>query len=54
MPASFKIRTAPLDGIKVEEVLDPDFGISAIVRISPIDCGKDLNVFVHLCWYYGC
>ena len=25
MTASFKIRTAPLDGIKVEEVLDPDW-----------------------------
>ncbi|GJS33522.1 alkaline/neutral invertase A, mitochondrial-like protein [Tanacetum coccineum] len=28
-PASLKIRTIPLDGIKVEEVLYPDFGESA-------------------------
>ncbi|KAF3453930.1 hypothetical protein FNV43_RR04371 [Rhamnella rubrinervis] len=30
MPASFKVRTVPLDGNKIEEVLDPDFGESAI------------------------
>ncbi|KVH95973.1 Glycosyl hydrolase family 100 protein [Cynara cardunculus var. scolymus] len=37
MPASFKIRTVPLDETKVEEVLDPDFGESAIGRVAPVD-----------------
>lgn len=40
MPASFKIRTVPLDDNKVEEVLDPDFGESAIGRVAPVDSGK--------------
>ncbi|XP_040373861.1 alkaline/neutral invertase A, mitochondrial isoform X1 [Rosa chinensis] len=41
MPASFKVRTAPLDGSdgKFEEVLDPDFGESAIGRVAPVDSG---------------
>ncbi|KAK1422935.1 hypothetical protein QVD17_18225 [Tagetes erecta] len=39
MPASFKIRTVPLDDTKVEEVLDPDFGESAIGRVAPVDSG---------------
>ncbi|GAB4855664.1 hypothetical protein Ancab_024286 [Ancistrocladus abbreviatus] len=41
MPASFKARTVPLDGNneKVEEVLDPDFGESAIGRVAPVDSG---------------
>ncbi|KAG8047508.1 hypothetical protein GUJ93_ZPchr0008g13083 [Zizania palustris] len=41
MPASFKIRTVPLDDNKeaFEEVLDPDFGESAIGRVPPVDSG---------------
>ncbi|KAM0001704.1 putative six-hairpin glycosidase superfamily, glycosyl hydrolase family 100 [Helianthus debilis subsp. tardiflorus] len=39
MPASFKIRTVPLDDTKFEEVLDPDFGESAIGRVAPVDSG---------------
>ncbi|OMO53457.1 Six-hairpin glycosidase-like protein [Corchorus capsularis] len=41
MPASFKVRTAPLDGSidAFEEVLDPDFGESAIGRVAPVDSG---------------
>uniref|UniRef100_A0A5B7A431 Alkaline/neutral invertase n=1 Tax=Davidia involucrata TaxID=16924 RepID=A0A5B7A431_DAVIN len=39
MPASFKVRTVPLDGNKFEEVLDPDFGESAIGRVAPVDSG---------------
>ncbi|KAI3502307.1 hypothetical protein L1887_30341 [Cichorium endivia] len=39
MPASFKIRIIPLDDTKVEEVLDPDFGESAIGRVAPVDSG---------------
>lgn len=41
MPASFKVRTVPLDGSneKTEEVLDPDFGESAIGRVAPVDSG---------------
>ncbi|KAK3418738.1 alkaline/neutral invertase A, mitochondrial [Eucalyptus grandis] len=39
MPASFKVRTVPLDENKVEEVLDPDFGESAIGRVAPVDSG---------------
>ncbi|XP_042521097.1 alkaline/neutral invertase A, mitochondrial-like [Macadamia integrifolia] len=41
MPASFKARTVPLedsDGA-FEEVLDPDFGESAIGRVAPVDSG---------------
>ncbi|XP_028791490.1 alkaline/neutral invertase A, mitochondrial isoform X1 [Neltuma alba] len=39
MPASFKVRTVPLDEEKYEEVLDPDFGESAIGRVAPVDSG---------------
>ncbi|GFZ21641.1 plant neutral invertase family protein [Actinidia rufa] len=40
MPASFKVRTIPLDGSNgaYEDILDPDFGESAIGRVAP-DCG---------------
>ncbi|KAI8565951.1 hypothetical protein RHMOL_Rhmol02G0001700 [Rhododendron molle] len=41
MPASFKVRQMPLDGSDgaVEDVLDPDFGESAIGRVAPVDSG---------------
>ncbi|KAF7817987.1 alkaline/neutral invertase A, mitochondrial-like [Senna tora] len=39
MPASFKVRTVPLEDDKYEEVLDPDFGESAIGRVAPVDSG---------------
>uniref|UniRef100_A0A0E0GMH2 Alkaline/neutral invertase n=1 Tax=Oryza nivara TaxID=4536 RepID=A0A0E0GMH2_ORYNI len=41
MPASFKIRAVPLDDNNeaFEEVLDPDFGESAIGRVAPVDSG---------------
>ncbi|KAL8171761.1 hypothetical protein V2J09_023565 [Rumex salicifolius] len=41
MPASFKSRTVSLDGNSgsSEEVLDPDFGESAIGRVAPVDSG---------------
>ncbi|KAG6500980.1 neutral/alkaline invertase 1, mitochondrial-like [Zingiber officinale] len=41
MPASFKVRSVPIDGRKdeVKEVLDPDFGESAIGRVAPVDSG---------------
>ncbi|KAF5454205.1 hypothetical protein F2P56_023887 [Juglans regia] len=39
MPASFKVRIVPLDENKHEEVLDPDFGESAIGRVAPVDSG---------------
>eukprot|EP00246_Nothoceros_aenigmaticus_P014588 TRINITY_DN564_c0_g1_i2.p1 TRINITY_DN564_c0_g1~~TRINITY_DN564_c0_g1_i2.p1 ORF type:complete len:559 (+),score=67.49 TRINITY_DN564_c0_g1_i2:115-1791(+) len=42
MPASFKVRTVPLDGDNpsaTEEVLDPDFGEAAIGRVAPVDSG---------------
>ncbi|XP_027366991.1 neutral/alkaline invertase 3, chloroplastic-like isoform X2 [Abrus precatorius] len=41
MPASFKVRTVPLDGddSATEEVLDPDFGEAAIGRVAPVDSG---------------
>ncbi|KAJ7942377.1 Neutral/alkaline invertase [Quillaja saponaria] len=41
MPASFKVRTVPLDGddSASEEVLDPDFGEAAIGRVAPVDSG---------------
>lgn len=42
MPASFKVRTVPLEGddSATEEVLDPDFGEAAIGRVAPVDSGK--------------
>ncbi|KAK7264754.1 hypothetical protein RJT34_32364 [Clitoria ternatea] len=41
MPASFKVRSVHLDGSNgaFEEVLDPDFGESAIGRVAPVDSG---------------
>ncbi|KAK4852524.1 hypothetical protein QYF36_024825 [Acer negundo] len=39
MPASFKVRSVALDENKFEEVLDPDFGESAIGRVAPVDSG---------------
>lgn len=48
MPASFKVRTAPLKGGSgaVEEVLDPDFGESAIGRVAPVDSGNTLVAYL--------
>lgn len=48
MPASFKVRTVPLDGSNeaFEDVLDPDFGESAIGRVAPVDSGKKIMVMV--------
>lgn len=41
MPASFKVRTVPLDGDdSYEEILDPDFGEAAIGRVAPVDSGN--------------
>lgn len=40
MPASFKVRTVALDENTTEEVLDPDFGESAIGRVAPVDSGQ--------------
>jgi hypothetical protein len=42
MPASFKVRTVPLDESNeaFEDVSDPDFGESAIGRVAPVDSGK--------------
>ncbi|KAG6629687.1 hypothetical protein I3843_14G103500 [Carya illinoinensis] len=41
MPASFKVRSVPLDGDEsaTEEILDPDFGEAAIGRVAPVDSG---------------
>lgn len=41
MPASFKVRAVPLSGRdgEFEDVLDPDFGESAIGRVAPVDSG---------------
>lgn len=50
MPASFKVRTVPLDGddSAYEEVLDPDFGEAAIGRVAPVDSGKLIMMFIKL------
>lgn len=47
MPASFKVRTVPLDGRdgEFEDVLDPDFGESAIGRVAPVDSGMANQYF---------
>ncbi|KAH7867369.1 hypothetical protein Vadar_032568 [Vaccinium darrowii] len=47
MPASFKVRTVPLDENKYEEVLDPDFGESAIGRVAPVDSGLWWIILLH-------
>ncbi|XP_061371926.1 alkaline/neutral invertase A, mitochondrial [Gastrolobium bilobum] len=39
MPASFKVKTTQINEEKKEEVLDPDFGESAIGRVAPVDSG---------------
>ena len=54
MPASFKVKTVPLDGSDggFEEVLDPDFGESAIGRVAPVDSGKIILSFV-LCTVFN-
>ncbi|XP_074562531.1 neutral/alkaline invertase 1, mitochondrial-like isoform X2 [Curcuma longa] len=40
MPASFKVRNIPMGSNgEFEEVLDPDFGESAIGRVAPVDSG---------------
>ncbi|XP_042057161.1 alkaline/neutral invertase A, mitochondrial-like [Salvia splendens] len=39
MPASFKVRSVAVDDDKSQEVLDPDFGESAIGRVAPVDSG---------------
>ncbi|KAL8477658.1 hypothetical protein ACS0TY_029818 [Phlomoides rotata] len=39
MPASFKVKFVALDDNNFEEVLDPDFGESAIGRVAPVDSG---------------
>ncbi|KAL8151276.1 hypothetical protein V2J09_021084 [Rumex salicifolius] len=41
MPASFKVKSVPREGKdrEFEEVLDPDFGESAIGRVAPVDSG---------------
>lgn len=51
MPASFKVRTVPLDGddSATEEVLDPDFGEAAIGRVAPVDSGKIINLVIKFC-----
>ena len=47
MPASFKVRSVPMDVSKdeVEEMLDPDFGESAIGRVAPVDSGEPVEHF---------
>ncbi|CAA0834876.1 Alkaline/neutral invertase C- mitochondrial [Striga hermonthica] len=41
MPASFKIRSMPLEGrdLEFEDFSDPDFGEAAIGRVAPVDSG---------------
>ncbi|PWA61038.1 plant neutral invertase family protein [Artemisia annua] len=53
--ASLKIRTARHDGIKVEEVLDPDFGESAIGRVAPetVDVQTGIKLILNLCFSNG-
>ena len=51
MPASFKVRTVPLEGDETatEEVLDPDFGEAAIGRVAPVDSGNYLICHLLIC-----
>lgn len=52
MPASFKVRTVPLDGNYFEEVLDPDFGESAIGRVAPVDSGYYLTIICTFLFFF--
>lgn len=54
MPASFKVRTVPLDGSNeaFEDVSDPDFGESAIGRVAPVDSGKLFILVEAKTWFY--
>lgn len=53
MPASFKVRTIPLDGDEdaTEEVLDPDFGEAAIGRVAPVDSGTVDHELIYFCFW---
>ena len=53
MPASFKVRTVPLEGddYATEDVLDPDFGEAAIGRVAPVDSGRDIKKIMFLKTY---
>jgi hypothetical protein len=53
MPASFKVRTIPLDGDEdaTEEVLDPDFGEAAIGRVAPVDSGTAAHEISYFCFW---
>lgn len=53
MPASFKVRTVPLEGDETatEEVLDPDFGEAAIGRVAPVDSGNYLVCHLFICLF---
>lgn len=53
MPASFKVRSVPLNGRDgdFEDVLDPDFGESAIGRVAPVDSGMSYQ-HIFLILYY--
>jgi hypothetical protein len=55
MPASFKVRTIPLDGDEdaTEEVLDPDFGEAAIGRVAPVDSGTVDNGVSCFCFGFS-
>ena len=55
MPASFKVRTVPLDGddSATEDVLDPDFGEAAIGRVAPVDSGKQIFCSISFSLKYG-
>jgi hypothetical protein len=52
MPASFKVQSVPLDGNSeaFEEVLDPDFGESAIGRVAPVDSGEYFHRVILYLW----
>lgn len=43
MPASFKVKTTPVEKDNYEEALDPDFGESAIGRVAPVDSGSCIH-----------
>ncbi|KAF5446389.1 hypothetical protein F2P56_032021 [Juglans regia] len=55
MPASFKVRTVPLDGddYATLEVLNPNFGEAAIGRVAPVDSGTIL-FSITLCTRNAC
>ena len=50
IPASFKVRTVPLEGIdgSFKEVLNSNFGVEAICHVASVDSGNVCHCLIRL------